>query len=229
MNRTLLILLGLSLPLPLLSAWTAAADPALVFRCTAADGTLSVRDVPCPPGSAQIIQRRGASAASTATTALGQAATAPALDRAPQPEWQVAPPADDGHQVLDSDTLRAPRQAPADGAPPKPPLPAMFRCVAGDGSPYLHERDPAPPHCVPLIISGLGGSQAPGNAASCEVTRDACEALLEAARCGAWQQRFRDARGRERFTAPQERAEATAERERLQAVLDASDCPVPWP
>ncbi len=77
-----------------------------------------------------------------------------------------------------------------------------------------------------MTVQGLGGAT-PVNAASCEVVRDHCEALPEAQRCGGWQQRFRDARGRERFAAPENRGTARGERERLQGVLEASSCPVP--
>jgi len=77
-----------------------------------------------------------------------------------------------------------------------------------------------------MTVQGLGGVT-PVNAASCEVVRDHCEALPEAQRCGGWQQRFRDARGRERFAAPENRDTARGERERLQGVLEASNCPVP--
>ncbi len=221
MNRScLLLLLALAAP--------ASADDAVVFRCTAADGKVTVQDAPCPSGSAQIIQRRGASATSTVSTALGDTApaTAGVLDSSLLPALQAGP-GEGADSILDSDVLRAQAAASAADAPPKPPLPTIFRCIGNDGSHYLHEREPAPARCAPLALTGLGGSSAPGNAASCEVVRDTCSELAEEQRCGAWQQHFRDARGRERFAAPETQAGATAERERLQAVLQASDCPVP--
>lgn len=221
MNRhRLLFLLILAAP--------AAADDAVVFRCTDANGTVTVQDAPCPSGSAQIIQRRGASATSTVSTALGETApaTSGVLDSSLLPVLQAGN-GEDNDSILDSDMLRAQAAAGSADAPPKPPLPVIFRCTGNDGSHYLHEAEPAPARCAPLALPGLGGSMAPGNAASCEVVRDSCSELAEDQRCGAWQQHFRDARGRERFASPENQASATAERERLQAVLEASDCPVP--
>ena len=216
----------LLIPLLLAAALPSLADEAIVFRCTDAEGAVTVRDTPCPSGQAQIIQRRGASATSTTTTALGEAPAAAVLDS------RAAPPAQSGMQaggetLLDSDLLRARQAARAADGPPRPPLPEIYRCLSREGSQYLHEREPAPPRCADMSISGLGGSVAPDNAASCEVVRDACQALAIEQRCGAWQQHLRDARGRERFAAPENAVEATNERMRLQAILEASDCPVP--
>lgn len=215
--------------LVLLFTTSASADDGIVFRCTNADGDVSVQDGPCPSGTAQIIQRRSASAASTASTALGEQApaTAAVLDSNLLPSLQAAPVAEAGNEILDSDVVRARARDAAADAPPKPPLPEIFRCAGKDGSQYLHEREPAPPRCLPLALTGLGGSIAPGNAESCEVTRDTCTALAEDQRCGAWQQRFRDARGSERFAWPENQSAATSERQRLQDVLEASDCAVP--
>ncbi len=213
----------------------ALAAPDVVFRCTNADGAVSVQDVPCPSGSAQIIQRRGA-AASTTTTSGGIDTSTPSdaggvLDSAPLPP--AASPADERYEggLLDSMALRrAAREAAAQDEAAdddRPPPPDIFRCLGNDGSQYLHEPGPAPARCELLSITGLGGSLAPGNAASCEVVRDTCTAVEEAQRCGSWQQRLRTARGRERFASPANEAAARNERERIQAVLEASNCPVP--
>lgn len=225
MNRRCLILLALLLAPP------AFADDGVVFRCTDANGKVTVQDGPCPSGSAQIIQRRGAAATSTVSTALGSEGPAPApgiLDSSLLPTLQAGVPSpEDDAGILDSNVVRERARAAAEDAPPKPPLPEIHSCVGNEGSHYLHEYGPAPPRCAPLAITGLGGSFAPGNAASCEVVRDSCTALPEDQRCRAWQQRFRDARGRERFSSPENQAAASADRERLQAVLGASDCAVP--
>ena len=114
-----------------------------------------------------------------------------------------------------------------DAAAPKAPLPPIFRCESTERGTYLHELEPAPPICLLMSVTGLGGGNTPVNAAGCEVVRDTCEAVSEPQRCASWQQRFRDARGRERFATADNHAAATAERERLHAVLAASDCAVP--
>ncbi|HAU81092.1 MAG TPA: hypothetical protein DCW96_10585 [Stenotrophomonas sp.] len=215
MTRCLLLLLLVSLP--------AAADEAVFFRCTDAGGQLTIQSVACPAGSEQRIQRISAPVRGPAAVE-----NAPA---APTPDYRMPPLPQDGDEdsgLLDSAALRpaAAAEEPDDG-PPKPPLPEIYQCVSADGGRYLHEREPAPSRCESLALTGLGGSHAPSNAASCEVVRDACEPVAEQQRCSSWQQRLRDARGRERFAAPENQAAATAERTRLEAVLAESDCPVP--
>ncbi|MER2020608.1 MAG: DUF4124 domain-containing protein [Stenotrophomonas sp.] len=216
MTRCLLLLLLVSLP--------AAADEAVFFRCTDAGGQLTIQSVACPAGSEQRIQRISAPVRGPAAVE-----NAPA---APTPDYRMPPLPQDGDEdsgLLDSAALRpaAAAEEPDDARPPKPPLPEIYQCVAADGGRYLHEREPAPSRCESLALTGLGGSHAPSNAASCEVVRDACEPVAEQQRCSSWQQRLRDARGRERFAAPENQAAATAERTRLEAVLAESDCPVP--
>lgn len=217
----------------LLTALPAFANEDIVFRCTDANGKVTVQDAPCPSGTAQIIQRRGASSASTASTALGDSpAPAPAvLDS----DLLTAPPpgaaAGSGDAILDSDVIRAraaaEAEAKAGAVPDRPPPPVIFRCTASGGGQYFHEYEAAPPRCVVMSISGLGGSIAPGTAASCEMVRDACSEVDPAQRCGAWQQRLRDARGRESFATADTQAQAHEERLRVQAVLEASACAVP--
>jgi len=216
MTRCLLLLLLVSLP--------AAADEAVFFRCTDAGGQLTIQSVACPAGSEQRIQRISAPVRGPAAVE-----NAPA---APTPDYRMPPLPQDGDEdsgLLDSAALRpaAAAEEPDDARPPKPPLPEIYQCVSADGGRYLHEREPAPSRCESLALTGLGGSHAPSNAASCEVVRDACEPVAEQPRCSSWQQRLRDARGRERFAAPENQAAATAERTRLEAVLAESDCPVP--
>lgn len=229
----------------LLVAWLCLPVPAhaegdvVLFRCTAADGALTVQNAPCPPGTQQRIQRFTAPASSAAPAAPPPApvpAAVPAsaagtLAHAPLPVLQAGDVqtsvAAEGTAILDSDVVRrqAQQQAEAD-AVAKQPLPEIYACQGRDGGSYLHEREPAPPHCELMTVTGLGGTT-PLNAAGCEVIRDTCEPVVDAQRCNSWQQRFRDARGRERFAAPENAALAAAERERLQAILADSDCPIP--
>ncbi|MHC9010306.1 DUF4124 domain-containing protein [Stenotrophomonas rhizophila] len=216
MKHCLLLTLLLSLP--------AAADEAVFFRCTDAGGNLTIQSVACPAGSEQRMQR--ISAPVRAPAVVDGTPAAPTTEHTMPPLPQAG---DEDSGLLDSASLRP--QTPAaehdETAPPKPPLPEIYQCIAADGGRYLHEREPAPSRCESLALTGLGGSHAPSNAASCEVVRDACEPVAEAQRCSSWQQRFRDARGRERFATPDNQAAATAERARLEAVLAESDCPVP--
>jgi hypothetical protein len=217
--------------LALLTALPVSANEDIVFRCTDANAKVTVQDAPCPSGTAQIIQRRGASAASTASTALGDppapAAAAAVLDSDLLSAPVAGAEAGSGEAILDSDVLRARAIAEASAVPDRPPPPVIFRCTSSGGGQYFHEYEAAPSHCTVLPIAGLGGGIAPHNAASCEVVRDACSEVELAQRCGAWQQRLRDARGRESFATADAQPQARDERLRVQAVLEASSCAVP--
>lgn len=233
----LLILLGLLAYAP----GAVQADEVVLFRCTGADGGLTVQNAPCPAGSTQRIQRFAAPASSaapvattaTAAPATDAAASAGMLQHAPLPvlQGQVQTSVQaEGTAILDSDVVRQQAREQAkdahDSAAATPPLPEIYQCQGSDGARYLHEREPAPPRCVLMTVTGLGGNT-PLNAAGCEVIRDRCEAVAEPLRCSSWQQRLRDARGNERFAAPENTATTSAERERLQAILAASDCAIP--
>lgn len=222
---------------------SALAEASVVYRCSNGDGVPTLQRTPCPAGSQQrILQIPDPARPDPAPAAAVPNAAEPAGD-APA----AAPPApprageertimearmvenEGGDAILDSALLprRTPTTEAEADAPPKPPLPPIFQCQGADGGRYLHEREPAPARCVALAISGLGGGATPLNAASCEVVRDDCSEVPADQACGAWQQRFRDARGRERFATADNQARAQAERQRLQAVLDASNCAVP--
>ncbi|MFL9583252.1 hypothetical protein [Stenotrophomonas sp. AB1(2024)] len=227
-------------------ASSAMADEPIVFRCTDADDNVTVQGKPCPAGSHQVIQRMNAApsraevSVSVSTPAPPTAPVVPAQPVSPasmppqvpgkaQPMERMIAEAYEvprGTAILDSTNLPKPGdEVPGEG-PAKPPLPPIYQCQGQDGGRYLHELEPAPPTCVLLSVTALGG-QTPLNAASCEVIRDTCEPLPEDQRCNAWQQRFRNARGRERFASPGTAAAATAERQRLESVLSESNCAVP--
>jgi len=218
----------------------ALAEDMVIYRCTGPSSDVpTLQRTPCPAGSRQAIQRLPAAAATPAPEQ--PPAPAPAAPPSPAPAAKAPPRAgeeriisearmvDEGDAILDSALLpRGGRtQGTDDDGTPKPPLPPIFQCMDSQGGAYLHEYEPAPGRCELLNVQGLGGSTTPANAASCEVVSDRCTELEEGQRCGSWQQRFRDARGRERFAAPENRDGARIERERVQAVLAASACPVP--
>lgn len=235
----LLLLLSIASP--------ALADDSIVFRCTDADDNVSVQSTPCPQGSHQVMQRMNAGP-SRAETSVSTSASPP--PPAPAPSTPVPPPAatnvplipgtqipmertiseayqvERGNAILDSANLPRPGDVEEEADASKPPLPAIYQCQRADGGRYLHELEPSPAHCELLNVTGLGGAT-PVNAASCEVVRDDCQEIAEADRCGAWQQRFRNARGQESFASADRKAAASAERARLEAVLTASSCAVP--
>ncbi|MHC1653473.1 hypothetical protein ACODUL_09325 [Stenotrophomonas maltophilia] len=231
----------------------ARAETGVVYRCTSSSSDVpTLQRMPCPSGSKQQVLRvpDPTSAQPTVLAPVPEPAPLTAVTPSTAPAGPTAPSAapaaqrradegrtimeagmverEGGNQILDSATLRrdAEARAEAGNGLPKPPLPPIFQCTDGQGGGYLHEYEASPGRCEPMTVQGLGGVT-PMNAAGCEVVRDHCEELPEAQRCGSWQQRFRDARGRERFAAPENRESAREERERLQGVLEASNCPVP--
>lgn len=232
---------------------TALAEAGVVYRCTSSNSDIpTLQRTPCPSGAKQQVLRVPEPASAQPAVVAAPQAPAPVATGTPAaaptrpeavPAAAAAPRRADegrtimeagmveregGNQILDSATLRrdADAHAEAGNGPPKPPLPSIFQCTDGQGGGYLHEYEASPGRCEPMTVQGLGGVT-PMNAAGCEVVRDRCEELPEAQRCGSWQQRFRDARGRERFATPENRDTARGERERLQGVLEASNCPVP--
>lgn len=223
---------------------SALADDMVIYRCMGSSDVPTLQRTPCPAGTRQQIQRVPAPAPAPPVAPVQNSPTpppaaVPSVDAAAEPaatqprEGRTIMEArmvehEGGDAILDSAMLPRSSDATAadDNAAPKPPLPAIYQCLGSEGSAYLHEYEAAPGHCELLNVQGLGGAT-PVNAASCEVVRDRCTEVAEAQRCGSWQQRFRDARGRERFAAPENQPTARSERERLQAVLEASNCPVP--
>ena len=222
----------------------ALADDMVIYRCMGSSDVPTLQRTPCPAGTRQEIQRVPAPSPTAPIVPVQNSpapppAAMPSVDAAAEPaatqprEGRTIMEArmvehEGGDAILDSAMLPRSTDATAvDGSePPKPPLPTIFQCIDTQGGSYLHEYEAAPGRCELLNVQGLGGAT-PVNAASCEVVRDRCTEVAEAQRCGSWQQRFRDARGRERFAAPENQPAARGERERLQAVLEASDCPVP--
>ncbi|PTS73001.1 hypothetical protein DBR33_04500 [Stenotrophomonas sp. HMWF022] len=222
----------------------ALADDMVIYRCMGSSDVPTLQRTPCPAGTRQEIQRIPAPAP---TVPVAPVQNSPAPPPAAMPSVDAAAETaatqpregrtimearmvedEGGDTILDSAMLhqRGDGAAADKDAPAKPPLPAIFQCVDTQGGSYLHEYEAAPGRCELLNVQGLGGAT-PVNAASCEVVSDRCTEVDEAQRCGSWQQRFRDARGRERFAAPENQQTARGERERLQVVLDASNCPVP--
>lgn len=107
--------------------WCAVA-PAQVYRCTAANGSVSFQDHACAAGQRQVI--------------VNVPSRAPP-GYVPPPVATVAPPASAAADV-----------ALPPLPPPPAPLPELYACVgAVNGKPYL-VRTPTPPYLVPLGVLG---------------------------------------------------------------------------
>lgn len=177
-NALLAAMLAANLLIASHAAQAAAPAPAgsmTIYRCTAADGTVSFQnDRRCPPGSAQEVRRMPIPA--TPPPAPAVAAPAPA----PAPAAPVAPP------------------TPVPRAAPQPP-PPLFACRSWDERDYFGDVAEPPPTCVPMQTVGIDGSAELAAGRACEMRRDTCAPVPDADLCAAWKRRMEEARFRWRF------------------------------
>lgn len=212
------VLLGASL----LAAQEASAEGVVIYRCTDANGALTIQNgTPCPKGSKQ--ERRVIEAAPTST--------APPFVPTPAAPAVVVPPA-----------LRtpAPLAPPVESAPPPPapvepapaiadgerlPPPWLYECHTYDNDSYLSESGDPKPRCVTLTTTGLGGMIESGNnTAACEMKIDQCQRVPDGTVCDAWRRRLREAESALRFGVTEDRAKAEAEVQRLTRVVRDTTC-----
>ncbi|HUH90914.1 MAG TPA: hypothetical protein VLZ76_09705 [Lysobacter sp.] len=191
----------------------AAQDSVVIYRCTAADGTVSVQnDVPCPKDSQQ--QRR-------------------VIETVPPPSQPYVPPPPRAIEVIPVVPASAPAgpekstagDAESDNAPIKLlPPPPLFACRTWSRDDYLSD-DPTPAErCAPLRTIGVDGDPARGSGAACEKVRDTCTAVPEPQLCERWRQHLRDTQAMLLFGRAEDPATTRVELERIEAVIRASDC-----
>jgi len=197
--------LGLWL-LCLLAAPAAAQDIA-IYRCTAADGALTVQNQPCPKGMRQ----------EKKLMQTPRAQPLPAALSAPAPAPQAAPAA------------ATPQEAPPPSPPPteaedKPAPPPLYDCKRRDETRYLTEDLQAARYCVPMQVTGLDGNPRTGAGEACEVINDTCTPVADEQLCAAWQQQVREAENHWRFATPEHAAERQQAYARVREQVAASRC-----
>ena len=195
-TRCLVLALILALPC------TALADETVIYRCTGADGSLSLQSMPCPKGSQQQVRRLSA-------------------DYAPPP--LVFPV--DNEPVRPSQEPLVERTTPAATETASPiALPALHRCQPRRGPAYLTDDLADSVRCLPLQVTGLDGNPATGAGEACEVQRDACAVVAATDTCPAWQDYL--AQSRQRYAdAPMRDNQASDVRSaQIAALLAASAC-----
>lgn len=195
----------------LLSAAPAAAQETIFYKCTDAQGNVTVQNgTPCGAGMRQEIRR------------VGALPTVPApARRAPEPEPAPAPPAY-GEFVLVAGPNMARQPAPEAAELPLPP--ALYRCTSWDGNAYLGETATPDPRCAPLQVVGIDGSAAMGMGQACEMRQDTCTAIPEEQLCAAWYRRLDEAEFKLRYATPSDRRAREAERAELAGKIRASRC-----
>lgn len=155
-----------------------AAAEVVVYRCQAADGSITLQnDRRCPKGS--IEQKR---VLETPRSAATPAAPAPVVPMPVDPATETAT----GDTPSATATAAPPVEAPTQ--PEQRALaaaPAVYACRTREGSLYYADTATPAPRCAPLQTVGLDG-RTPVDAQACELQVDTCEPVAEAARCDAW-------------------------------------------
>jgi hypothetical protein len=197
------------LALPSVATPVAAAPTAVIYRCTAADGSVALQDEPCPRGQKQELREIAAFAPPPAPSA----SSLPASEANGEPTGGSAgsPP---------------PGITPGEAAPPRRSVlpPPLWRCTDLNGTSRLSDTYDPQPRCVPLSVLGVDLSRAPPSAATlCRTVEDACVELGGEAACAAWEERLADAESALRHAFSDTQATRRRERDRAKAVVE-NDC-----
>jgi hypothetical protein len=199
------VLLGLAAAQPL------SAQSVVIYRCTDANGALTIQNgTPCPKGSKQ--ERRVMEAAPASPTppfVAPMPALKPAAPVAPARAPEPAPPPMPDRTIADSDRL---------------PPPWLYECRTFDDDSYLTENGNPPPRCVTLTTTALGGMIESTNTSACEMKTDRCQRVPDGALCEAWRKRLREAESALRFGVTENRERDQAEVERMTLITSESTC-----
>ncbi|MET3008377.1 hypothetical protein ABXT00_03250 [Stenotrophomonas koreensis] len=193
----------------LLWSGSAGAGETVIYRCTAADGSVALQSMPCPAGSRSEVRRLSADYAP------------PALSLPPSPLPEPAPtpsPATPEHTAAPAASSTASGRA-------KPlPLPVLHHCQPRSGTAYYTDRLEETVRCVPLRVTGLDGNPATAAGQACEVQRDRCQSVAEADACHAWGLYLKQSQ--ERFASAPSRSSSKADTQSAQiaALLAGSHC-----
>lgn len=197
--------------LVLLAPAVQAQDSVVIYRCTDANGALTVQnDVPCPKGSKQ--ERR-----------VIQSAPAPSSPYVPPPALPVvpAPPAEPPPPPPVPEPAPTPEPTIADAD--RLPAPVLFECHTYDNDRYLSDDGNPPPRCYRMTTTGLGGLSVGGAGEACEMKNDQCQRVADGALCDGWRERLRMAESALRFGTG-DRETAQAEVERIGRIVRESTC-----
>ncbi len=126
--RSLFLLAMLASSLLLLLAWPASAEDVTIYRCIAADGTLTLRDSPCAKGETQQVRSMVRPRDPVRPVAPAKAAPSPPV--APRPDVQIV--------------YRMPARP-------------LYECVTSDGERYTSDNGEGNPRWQPLWTVGYRG------------------------------------------------------------------------
>ncbi len=196
----------------------AFANEVVFYRCTDAAGALTLQNMPCPKGDKQekkLMQGVSTVPMGTAATpprpapAVPQAASVPAA-QAPSSEIKLMP---------------APEPPPAAvEEKERLPPPVLFQCTTYDKDSYITENEESQSRCVALRTVGLDGNPQTGAGEACEVVKDQCARVGDAALCDAWKKRLGETEVAWRFARTENTEKNKAEYERVQRIVRESSC-----
>lgn len=185
-----------------------ANDTVRIYRCTDADGALTVQnDQPCPSGHRQQVQVID---------------VPPALP-AHVPRERVMPKVVAAEKARRDAAIRAALPEPVPPEERKAPT-ALFQCTTWNNDTYLTEDEVPAERCAPMRVVGLDGRARPGTGAACRTTRDRCGAIAEDDLCKAWQRRVDEAEFRWKFAGSQAEDPRRLEYETLAVRLANTTC-----
>ncbi|MGH8033169.1 MAG: DUF4124 domain-containing protein [Luteimonas sp.] len=187
-----------------------AQDNTVIYRCTDAEGALTVQNgTPCPKGSKQdkrVIGTPVVIPAYAPPAKIDPVAAVPATPTAtPAPRLDTLPPV----AIADADRL------------PPPPL---YQCSTWDNASYLSEDAEPKPRCVRLQTTGLDGDANSGAGEACEMKYDLCSRVPDTAACDGWKQRQREIESTWRYAASDKKRELQDAFARVTQILGATAC-----
>ncbi|WP_162782154.1 DUF4124 domain-containing protein [Arenimonas caeni] len=181
-----------SLAILLACVGPAGAQQITVYRCTDAQGRVSLQDAPCPAGQTQ--ERRN---------------MVRPQDPPPRPvARETAPPA----------TTPAP-EPPPPIALPRPSPPPLYQCTAYDGATRYSENYDPNPRCVPLAVLGY---DAGAWGAICRWVEDSCVRLDDIGACEVFEDKLEQAESDALHAFSDTAAYRKSEVRRLRQIVDTS-------
>ena len=202
------------------AAPASAQDAVVIYRCTDANGAVTVQnDVRCPKGSRQ--ERR------VIETAMPPTYTPPVESPTPPPD-----PAAPAASAAEPTPAPAVIEAPLPGTPSDPPVPPaertppppLFACKTWNRDEYFSDSTTPAQRCAPMQTTGLGGDPAQGAGAACMVVSDFCQPVPEAALCESWRDHLIRSEAIVEFDRAQDPVVAAAELERVRTIVAHSTC-----
>jgi hypothetical protein len=196
-----------------------AQGTVVIYRCTDANGALTIQNgTPCPKGSKQ--ERRVMEAApASSTPAFIPPPPAPAPAPVQPAPSRVSPPA-----AVPSPPPIAPEPETTIADSDRLPPPWLYECRTYNDDTYVSEVGAPAPRCVTLNPTGLNGVIQSSNVSACEMKTDQCQRVPDGALCDGWRRRLREVQSALQFGASENRAEAETELQRVMRVVRDSTC-----